>query len=245
MSSCVASGIEGLDAVLGGGFLRRNCVVVSGGPGSGKTIMCTHFVYKGFMDYGEPGVYVTLTESPDEIRKNFRAFNWDLEEAERKGGLKIVDARPILLTDGGLITPNESLFKGEILPFSHIARLVLREVKDLNAKRVAIDSITVLGMQYVNRFYIRQGLLGLVQALSSEDCTSLLISERLGDLDTIPLEWAMAHGVICLNYERKGGEMARSIQILKMRGIRHGERIYSMEIGDKGIIVHPEITVSI
>ncbi|MBI2184616.1 MAG: recombinase RecA [Thaumarchaeota archaeon] len=243
MQNRVPTGIQGLDEILGGGLLRRSCVIISGGPGSGKTTLATQFLYSGLTDYKEPALYLTLTESPNEIKNNMKAYGWDLETAEKTGGLKIIDARPILLTSEGLITPNESLFRGEMLPFSHIARLILKEIRDIKAKRVIIDSITVLVLQYVNKFYIRQGLLGLVQALSSQDCTSLLLQETVGERNTIPLEWALAHGVISLSCDPKGGDTARAIQIVKMRGIKHGERVYAMEIREKGIVVHPKVTV--
>jgi circadian clock protein KaiC len=243
MTLRVRSGIEGLDEVLGGGFLRKRCVIISGGPGSGKTTLCTQFLYRGLVDYGEPGVYVALAESPDEIRQNAKSLGLDLEEIETKKGLRIIDGRPVLLTEAGLITPNEALFKGEVLPFSHILNLVLTQIRSMKAKRVVIDSLTVLTMQYVNKFYIRQGLFGLVQALAREDCVSLLTLETIGEQNIVPIEWAVVQGVISLNYERKGGDMARSIQIMKMRGSKHGERVYSMEIGDKGLVIHPEVTV--
>ena len=244
-ANLVPSGVEGLDQVLGGGFQRRRCIALSGAPGSGKTTLSIQFLYKGFVEYGEPGIYVTLTENPEEVRENFASFGWNLKDVERKNGLKIIDARPVLATKDGLIARNEDLFQGEEIPFSHLAKLVLSEIRKNKAKRVVIDSITVLVMQYEDRFYIRQGLLGLIQVLSSQECTSLLLMENIGEQNTIPMEWALVHGVASIRHEPKGDDIARSIQILKMRGAKHGERVYSLEIGDSGVVIHPEVTVSI
>jgi len=118
-------------------------------------------------------------------------------------------------------------------------------VKEVGAKRLVIDSTTVLTSQYESQSYIRQGLLGLIQVLSSLDCTSLLLTEGRGEFDDAPLERALVQGVVVLYYVRKGSSMARAIQVLKLRGSRHNSDIYHIEISNTGIIVHPEERIEI
>lgn len=239
------SGITGLDEILDGGFSRGNCVLIHGGPGSGKTTLAIQFLYNGIIEHNEPGVFVTLCENPDEIRKNMLAFGWDLKKLESQKKLAILDARPVTLTEDGYIVPNDALFKGENVPFSHISRLILRTMKEIEAKRLVIDSITVLTSQYQDESYIRQGLLGLIQMLSNLDCSSLLLTESRADIDEANLERALVQGVIVLYYTRKGSSMARAIQVLKLRGHKHSLDIYHMEIANKGIVVHPEERIEI
>jgi circadian clock protein KaiC len=241
----VNSGILGLDDILDGGFSRGNCVLLHGGPGSGKTTFAIQFLCNGIIKYNEPGIFVTLCENPDEIRKNMLAFGWDLKKLESQKKLVILDARPVTLTKEGYIIQNDALFKGETVPFSHIARLILESMNEIKAKRLVIDSITVLTSQYQDVSYIRQGLLGLIQMLSNLDCSSLLLTESRGDLDEALLERALVQGVIVIYYVRKGSSMARAIQVLKLRGHKHSLDIYLMEISDKGIIVHPEERIEI
>lgn len=236
----IRSGIPGLDEILGGGLVRRSCVLLHGGPGSGKTTFAIQFLYKGIVESGEPGVFVSLCENPDEIRRNMLAFGWDLAKLEKQKKLAIIDARPVTFTDDGYIVPHKTLFKGETVPFSHISRLIIETVREIEAKRLAIDSITVLTTQYEHTSYVRQGLLGLIQVLCSLDCASLLLSEAKGEQGEDYLERVLVPGVVVLYYTRKGSSMVRAVQVLKLRGFKHSSDIYHMEIGDQGIVIHPE-----
>jgi len=231
------SGIQGFDEILLGGLPKGRAIILSGPPGSGKSTFAMQFLYKGVKDYGEPGVYVTLSESPAEIRSNMKSYGWDIMKLERDGKLLLVDARPFSITEEGFVAPNESLYRGEAMPFSHLTDMVLAGVRRAGAKRLVIDSVTILAMQYVNKFYIRQGLMGMVQALSNQDCTSLLISETVQEEGKTPTEWYIAPGVIVLHYTRKGDTMERAVQVIKMRGTRHGEEIYPARITENGFTV--------
>lgn len=237
------SGVEGLDEILGGGFVPGSCVIISGGPGSGKSTLCSQFLYDGYKDHGDGGIYVTCTESPEEIKNNFRDHGWDIDEAVRKGKIKVLDLRPVIATESGIITRNEALFEGEKIPFSVIVKATLDEVKQSHAKRVVVDSLTTIEMQYKDEFEVRQGLLGLVQGLSREDCVSLLIVESIGSRNAIPVEWALSHGAIQLNYTSENSEIVRSIQVVKMRRTAHEQTVYGLEIAKEGIIVHTDVRV--
>ncbi|MDQ1279541.1 MAG: hypothetical protein QG670_803 [Thermoproteota archaeon] len=245
MTMIIHSGIKGFDEICGGGLARGSCILLHGGPGSGKTTFSTQFLYNGVVENKEPGIYVTLCENPDEIRKNMLVYGWDLKKLEDKKKLVIIDARPVGFTEDGYIVPNNTLFKGEGVPFSQITRLIVDTVKKVGAKRLVIDSITVLTTQYESQSYVRQGLLGLIQVLSSLDCTSLLITESQIESDNAQLERALVQGVVVLYYTRKGSSMARAIQVLKLRGNKHSSDIYLMEISNTGIVVHPEERIEI
>lgn len=231
------SGIEGLDEILLGGLPKGRSIILSGPPGSGKSTFAMQFLYKGVKDYSEPGVYVTLSESPNEIRKNMKSYGWDITKLERDGKLLLIDARPFSVSEEGFVSPNESLYRGESMPFSHLTDMILVGIRRIAAQRLVVDSITILAMQYVNKFYIRQGLMGMVQALSNQECTSLLISELTQEEGKTPTEWYIAPGVILLHYTRKGDTMERAVQVIKMRGTKHGEQICPVKLNDTGFIV--------
>lgn len=236
----VKSGIPGFDEILGGGLPRKRPIILQGGPGSGKTTLATQFLVEGVLKNNEPGIYVTLCESPNEIRENMLSFGWDLEKLEAEGKIAIIDARPVTFTGEGYIVPNEKLFKGEVIPFSHISTLIREKINEMGAKRLALDSITVLTSQYDKEAYIRQGMLGFIQVLSSLECASILLSEGINQNFSTQLEWVLVPAVILLHFTRKGSAMVRAIQVLKLRGMKHSEGIYHLEIGNQGIKIHPE-----
>ena len=235
----VKSGISGFDEIIGGG-LEQRCLLLHGGPGSGKTTLTIQFLVNGALEHDEPGIFVSLSEDPAEIRKNMLRFGWDLAKLEKDNRFQFIDARPVTFTKEGYIVPNESLYREETIPFSHITRLITDSIAKMKAKRLALDSITVLTNQYETETYVRRGLLGLIQVLNSLSCTSILISEDLDGVKPSRLSWALVPGVVLLYYARKASSMVRAIQVLKMRGTKHSEEIHHIEIGDRGIVVHPE-----
>ncbi|HXX06169.1 MAG TPA: ATPase domain-containing protein [Candidatus Bathyarchaeia archaeon] len=236
----VRTGIPGFDSIISGGFRKGRTITISGPPGSGKTTFGMQFLYSGAMDFDEPGVFVTLSQSPDEIRNDFKSFGWDVQKLFDEGRMIIIDARPFKMEEG-FVALDESLYRGESLPFMHLTQLILSSIKRIDAKRLVIDSLTVLGMQYTNNFYVRQGLQGMIHALEDQQCTSLLISED-GDSGRIPAEWYVASGVILLHHVRKEDTMERAIQVVKMRGIRHSEQIFPIKLSESGLqIMHPRL----
>jgi len=236
----VRTGIPGFDSIISGGFRQGKTIVLSGPPGSGKTTFGLQFLYTGAKDFDEPGVFVTLSQSPEEIKNDFKSFGWDIQKLMGDGKMIIIDARPFKMEEG-FIALDESLYRGESLPFMHLTQLILSSIKRIDARRLVIDSLTVLGMQYTNSFYIRQGLQGLIHVLEDQQCTSLLISETEHSEKT-PVEWYVASGIVSLRYVRKEDTMERTIQVIKMRGVRHSEQIFPIKLTESGLqIMHPRL----
>lgn len=236
----VRTGIPGFDSIISGGFRQGRSIVLSGIPGSGKTTFGMQFLYYGAKDFDEPGVFVTLSQSPKEIRNGFESFGWNVQKLIDDDKLIIIDARPFKMEEG-FISLDESLYRGETLPFMHLTQLIMSSLKRTNAKRLVIDSLTVLAMQYTNHFYTRQGLQGMVYALEDQHCTSILISENAGD-EKMPAEWHIASGIILLHHVRKEDTMERAIQVIKMRDTRHSEQIFPIKLSESGLqIMHPRL----
>ena len=236
----IRTGIPGFDSVLSGGFGQGKTIALSGPPGSGKTTFGLQFLYSGAKDFDEPGIFVTLSQSPTEIKNDFKSFGWDIQKLIDEGQMIIIDARPFKKKEG-FIALDESLYQGEPLPFMHLTQLILSSIKKINAKRIVVDSITVLAMQYVNNFYIRQGLQGLVYALEDQHCMSILISE-IDSSEKSPVEWYVSSGVILLRHVQKEYSMERTIQVIKMRGSHHSEQIFPIKLNEGGMqIMYPQM----
>lgn len=236
----VRTGIPGFDSLLSGGLKQGKTIALSGPPGSGKTTFGMQFLYSGAKDFEEPGIFVTLSQSPIEIKNDFKSLGWDIQKLIDEGMLIIIDGRPFKKKEG-FIALDESLYRGEPLPFMHLTQLILSSIKRIGAKRIVVDSLTVLSLQYANNFYIRQGLQGLIYALDDQECLSILISE-VDSTEKIPVEWYVSSGVILLHHGRKEYMMERTIQVLKMRGSKHSEQIFPIRLNEMGLqIMYPRM----
>jgi KaiC/GvpD/RAD55 family RecA-like ATPase len=140
------SGVQGLDEILQGGIPRGGCILLAGGPGSGKTILSSQFLFKGALEHGEPGLLVTFDESPESIRKNMLRFSWDLAGLEEENKLRILDLSNLIY-----LTPEEfqkTAYGVNVPEFTIIGAMnIIREnVEALGAERVVVDGVTSLSV---------------------------------------------------------------------------------------------------
>jgi len=238
--SKVKTGIPGLDSVISGGMKSGRAVTISGPPGSGKTTFGLQYLYSGATDFDEPGVYITMAQNIEEIKNDCKSYGWDFDNLISQDKILMIDARPFKI-QGDTIGKDDSLYRGEQLPFEHLTKLLLSSIKRIEAKRIVIDSMTILAMQYHDKFYMRQGLQGMLQALENFGVTSLLLSEY-SEKDDVPIEWFVTSGIIQLRHTRVEDTMERTIQIMKMRGIKHSEQIHPINLDSDGLhLLHPRL----
>ena len=238
--SKVKTGIPGLDSVISGGMNSGRAVTISGPPGSGKTTFGLQYLYSGATDFDEPGVYITMAQNIEEIKNDCKSYGWDFDNLISQDKILMIDARPFKI-QGDTIGKDDSLYRGEQLPFEHLTKLLLSSIKRIGAKRIVIDSMTILAMQYHDKFYMRQGLQGMLQALENFGVTSLLLSEY-SEKDDVPIEWFVTSGIIQLRHTRVEDTMERTIQIMKMRGIKHSEQIHPINLDSDGLhLLHPRL----
>lgn len=237
----VESGIPGLDEILHGGIPYRNVVLLSGGPGTGKTIFGQQYLFHG-LKRGEPGVLVALEEHPVQIRINMAQFGWDVRPYEERGLFAIVDA----FTGGiGEAAKRERYVVKSVDDLSNFIEVVRTAIKDLSAERVVIDSVTTL---YITKPAIARGVMMMLKkVLAGLGCTSILVSQvSVGErgFGGPGVEHA-ADGIIRLDLDEVAGELKRSLIVWKMRGTSHSMRRHPFEITDKGIIVYPNKTLRV
>lgn len=237
----IPTGVEGLDEMLGGGLPQGRCVLVCGGPGSGKTIFGIQYLYTGAAKYGETGLYVTLDESPTHLKQNLAGFSWNIERLEKRGELVIVDASPIRGIPGEIKIGELSIGKRDFTVYSLWA-IIKAKAQEIGAKRVVVDPISTLIFQFPSVSERRRALTDLFKTISEIRVTSLLTTELRATSITrkIRAEEFMSDGVIVFHNTENNGRIISAVQIEKMRGIRHDKQIRPYEISGNGIEVFPK-----
>jgi KaiC/GvpD/RAD55 family RecA-like ATPase len=252
-SENVPSGIPGLDDLLGGGFPRGRVILVTGGPGSGKTLMCMQFLIDGIDRFDERGVFVSLEESKYHLSSEMSNFGWDLERFEKKGQLAIVDASPLRqLSKEGEATnsaqnSNEIHIRGPEFSIQALSTVIRSYARVTRATRIVIDPITSLSLQFEDAQQRRTAVIDLLDSLVSMGTTNLVSSEigtHIGAALTdreIPVEEYLCHGVIVLhNSHITGRGIVSALEIEKMRERKHDRQLHPYSITEKGITVYAE-----
>lgn len=240
----VHSGVPGVDEVLvGRGFPKGHTILVSGGPGSGKTTFAMQFLHNGATEHNESGIYVTLDEEPEEIRKNMMKYGWNIKKLEDKKKLVFVNISPFKITS----LEKDSLIEIGMKEFRLMKLLeeIKVAVKEVKAKRIIIDPITIFSLQYptdIERIYAMRDL---IKALKRIGSTNLLISELRGTgiEREHQFEEYLAQGVILLRTSRRKNRLIRVFQVEKMRGLAIDNQPKPYEICSKGIEVYSDATV--
>jgi KaiC/GvpD/RAD55 family RecA-like ATPase len=233
----ISTGIQGLDEMLKGGFIKGRNILLSGPCGSGKTTLAMQFLYNGVMMYGEPSLYVTLEESKDKIYEDMANFGFNLRAAENTGRFMVI---------GGPIASLKTYMDKFDANIKHIIKEIEEVVRQHNIKRVVIDSINLLTMLLKSNDERRKAIAALCNSLSALDCTTLLTSETeegTMKLSRYGMEEFIVDGVIVLYLVRQGSRFVPGIVVRKMRGTSHDKQIRVYQITGQGIIVHPQETM--
>ena len=226
-----ASGIEGLDGLIEGGFEEGSAVLLVGSAGTGKTIFGLQFLYNGAKNLGEPGIFVSFEEGRDSLFRHCSSFDFDLEGMESRGLLKILEYKP-----------------HEVEKFIEAGGSQIRDtIKEMKAKRLVIDSITAYGLLFKDEYQKREQLLELFEDLRKWGCTSLIVSElppAVAEVKEGSVGF-LTDAIISLYYAKQHdtGERVHSLEILKMRGTRHTDKLLAVRFEKSGIVVHSDVEV--
>jgi circadian clock protein KaiC len=230
----VKTGVDAFDELVMGGLPRARTTVVSGTPGSGKTVFATQFLAHGITVGDENGVLVTFEEPSADIEANMRGFGWDLGRWRRRGRLAFVEASP---------PADDQLVIGDFDLAGLLSR-ILHAVKTINAKRVVLDSLTQLFDHFIgDPKIVRRELFRISMALKKAGLTVLMTAERSsehGEITRHRLEEFVADNVIILRNVLQREKRRRTIEVLKMRGSHHveGEAPFTLLEGH-GIVAVP------
>lgn len=234
LKSC-STGVVGLDSILNGGLPRNRLYLVAGDPGVGKTTLALQFLRRGLQE-GDGGLYITLSETDEELRAVAASHGWDLD------GLSLVDLSAI--EDRLLPEAQTTLLHPSEVELNQTTELIFAEVERSNAHRVVFDSLSELRLLAQNELRYRRQLLVLKQFFAKRRCTVLMLDDRTSESGNPQIE-SLAHGVINLELMRpEFGNERRRMSIGKLRGgkFRGGYHDYVIETG--GLHVFPRLVAA-
>lgn len=223
------SGIDGLDEITEGGLPKGRPTLICGSAGSGKTMFAVNFLVHG-AEIGEPGVFVSFEETPEELEKNFASLGIDLKalELEKK-----------FLVDYVYLERSEIEETGEFDLEGLFVRLKYA-VDQIGAKRIVLDTVEALFSGLPNEFILRAELRRLFSWLKSEGLTAIITGERgENSLTRYGLEEYVADCVILLDSLVMDKVATRNLRIIKYRGSSHGSNEYPFLINKDGISILP------
>ena len=230
----IKTGVNGLDELLQGGFPKGYCILISGAPGTGKTIFGLQYLYNGARN-GEKGLYLAFNEEVGDVLLQPSVFGWDIYKYIESGKLNIM-------------CPDIKEFN---------IKSMVNEIKDGGYDRVVLDSLSMIlaypiAIEDIDISFTLKDRLDrlapspihssvatrllvdkVVSSLRKLDCTSLIISEMVeaqgGGVSRDTVSEFLVDGVVTLQYVMVGIESNRNLMIRKMRATAHSENIHPIE----------------
>ncbi len=246
MPKKISTGIRGLDELVGGGFPEGRVILIIGGPGAGKTIMCSQFLYKGISEYQENGVFVSLDETKNNFYSEMQKFGWDFRKAEEENKFVFTDAtrmsRVAMLKEKLYEEESRSL-RGKQLSIDRLVEDLQARIEQVNAKRVGVDTLAALTYRFPDPVKRRTATVDLIESLADLGVTSLVTTELkyLGLERNAVEEEFLVHGVIMMQTLFSGGTTTRAIQVEKMREAKVNPSLVPYSIDQYGIEIFPSM----
>ncbi len=231
----VSTGIEGLDHILGGGLPAARFHLVQGEPGAGKTTLGLQFLLEG-MRRGENVLYVTLSETGEELRSVARSHGWD------------VSALPVFELAAGVeylnLSEQNSLFEPSEVELAEVTRALLAEIARVKPVRVVFDSLSELRLLAQSALRYRRQLLALKQHFAERGATVLMADDRTSEVSDVQLQ-SLAHGVITLEQlSPVYGPERRRLRVAKMRGVEFRGGYHDFRIVRGGLRIFERLVAS-
>ena len=228
----VSSGVDGLDKMLLGGYPEKSVVMVSGGPGSGKTIISLQYT-NAAIQRGEPVVYVNLEEPWVNKKRYCRNFGWDLEGAEKNGMLIALDFQ-LMSTIDGVVAPRGRKMGISELSLEHE---IIESMKKIQAKHIVLDPLNSMMINARGAAEIRYLVHKLFETIRDLGCSALITYEGVFNVDSFYSEMFLSDGVIALTKDLLEFQTIKTVRIDKMRGIDFDYQPRRYLISNTGMVV--------
>jgi circadian clock protein KaiC len=229
-----ATGIDGLDHILLGGFPRNHVYLLQGDPGVGKTTLGLQFLLEGVKN-GETSLYVTLSETKSELEAVADSHHWDIS------GVHIFEQ---LIGEESLEEEETTVFYPAEVELGQTVKALLTEVERIKPNRVVLDSLSEIRLLAQSTLRYRKQILALKQFFASRKITVLLLDDRTAEHNDLQLQ-SVPHGVIELErYTPLYGAARRRLQLVKVRGLNFRDGYHDFSILTGGIVVYPRLVAA-
>ena len=226
--------MDGLNTILGGGFPRDRIYLVQGSPGVGKTTLALQFLLQGARE-GEAGLYITLSETTDELYGVARSHGWDLDGGVTLFELSAMEDKLKGETESTFFHPSE-------VELNRTTQILLSEIERVNPARLVFDSLSEMRMLAESPLRYRRQILRLKQFLAGRKCTVLFLDDCGSNDHDVQ---SIVHGVINLNRRSPDfGAARRQVNIQKVRGVKFIEGNHDYNIQTGGMVVFPRLVAS-
>jgi circadian clock protein KaiC len=227
------TGIPGFDLVADGGLTAGRATLIAGTAGSAKTVFAAHFLAAGITTRGDCGVFVTFEDRVDDIRRNMVSFGWDIPAWEAAGKWAFVDASPDPESPTAVV--------GDFDLGALVAR-VEHAVRKVGARRVSLDSLNALFVQFADHALLRAELFRMMAGLKRMGVTLVFTGERTeeyGEVSRHGIEEFVADNVVILRNLLVDERRRRTLEVLKIRGASHQRGEFPFTVTATGIVVLP------
>lgn len=227
-----SSGVPGLDAVLHGGFIPGRFYLVDGNPGAGKTTLAMQYLLEGQRS-GERCLYVTLSETVDELVSSAQSHGWTTD------GIEILE---LAAEDSDLDGDTHlTMYHPSEVELSETTRRIIEAVERIHPQRMVFDSLSELRLLAQSSLRYRRQILALKQFFAGRDCTVLLLDDRTAEGPDFQLQ-SIAHGVISMEHKAPAyGRALRQLQVVKFRGSDFHSGYQDCRIRHGGLEVFPRL----
>src|SRR3954471_444611 len=228
-----ATGVEGLDHILAGGLQRGRVYLIEGSPGTGKTTIATQFLLAG-AELGERGLYITLSETDDELRESAGSHGWTFNDP--LGIYELVPPESLLDEE-----QQQSLLYSSDLELGETTKRIFEAIEAAKPRRIVVDSLSEIRLLAQSSLRYRRQVLALKHYFARTGATVVMLDDLTSDTHDKTVH-SVAHGVIRLEEVAPDyGSERRRMRVLKYRGQNFRGGYHDMVIKTGGVETFPRL----